>query len=308
MRTWDKLSASRVKGIKTPGKYYDGGGLMLQVGARRKGNPISAAWLFRFQIDRRERVMGLGSARTVTLAEARAKANEARKLLAAGIDPLAARQKERMAARAAELHTATFQQCRVGFVASHGDAWRTKHLHQWQNSMATYCKPLDGVAVADIDTALVLRCIEAEWRRVPETLDRVRRRIGEVLAWSQVRGLRAPGPLPTRWKNHLDKILPHPRSVKPIEHHPAMTYSDVPTLFGSMSTKALYLFAVVNAMTLAATASALSEPPTAAIAKECRERAINAFPRTPPGSAHGYATAQREYFRTCVSRMQRGQS
>ena len=55
--------------------------------------------------------MGLGSARVVSLAEARAKANEARKLLAAGIDPLTQRNAERMAARAAELHTATFKQC-----------------------------------------------------------------------------------------------------------------------------------------------------------------------------------------------------
>ena len=54
--------------------------------------------------------MGLGSARVVSLAEARAKANEARKLLAAGIDPLTQRNAERMAARAAELHTATFKQ------------------------------------------------------------------------------------------------------------------------------------------------------------------------------------------------------
>ena len=37
-----------------------------------------------------------------------------------------------------------------------------------------------------------------EWKRAPETMDRVRRRIGEVLGWAQVRGLRQPGPLPTQ--------------------------------------------------------------------------------------------------------------
>src|SRR5215813_12122493 len=68
--------------------------------------------LFRYQLDHRERVMGLGSARIVTLAEARAQANEARKLLADGIDPLAARNAKRSAERAAELHRASFRQCR----------------------------------------------------------------------------------------------------------------------------------------------------------------------------------------------------
>jgi hypothetical protein len=30
MRTWDRLSATFVRGLKKPGKHYDGGGLMLR--------------------------------------------------------------------------------------------------------------------------------------------------------------------------------------------------------------------------------------------------------------------------------------
>ena len=204
MRTWDRLAATFVKGIRKPGKYYDGGGLMLLATATRtKG--VTRAWCFRYQIDKRERVMGLGSARVVSLAEARAKANDARKLLAAGVDPLAHRNAERMASRAAELHTATFQQCLDQLLDSHGDQWREKHARQYRNSMETYCRPLMAVAVGDIDVGMVLKCIEPEWKRAPETMDRVRRRIGEVLGFAEVRGFRKPGPLPTRWANHLDK-------------------------------------------------------------------------------------------------------
>jgi integrase len=78
---------------------------------------------------------------------------------------------------------------------------------------------------------MLLKVVEGQWKRAPTTLDRVRSRIGEVLGWAQARGLRAPGPLPTRWKNHLDKLLPHPRSLKPVEHHAAMTYDAVPDLY-----------------------------------------------------------------------------
>ena len=67
----------------------------------------------------------------------------------------------------------------------------------------------EGVAVADIDVGMVLKVIERDWKRAPATMDRVRRRIGEVLGYAQVRGLRPPGPLPTLWKNRLDKMLPH---------------------------------------------------------------------------------------------------
>jgi integrase len=236
MRTWDRLSATFVRGLKRPGKFYDGGGLMLQASPTGAKGVVTKAWLFRFQIDRRERVMGLGSARVVSLAEARTKANAARKLLAAGIDPLAQRKADRAEARAAEMRTATFKECLDGFLISHGDRWRTKHLTQWQNSMRTYCKPLMGVAVADIDTGMVLKVIEPQWKRAPQTADRIRRRIGEILGWAEVRGLRAAGPLPTKWKNHLDKMLPHPRALKPVQHHPAMGYDAVPALFAKLTT------------------------------------------------------------------------
>ena len=79
-----------------------------------------------------------------------------------------------------------------------------------------------------------MRIIEPEWKRAPTTMDRVRSRIGEILGWAQARGLRPPGPLPTRWKNHLDKLLPHPRSLKPVEHHAAMKYDAVPGLYAKL--------------------------------------------------------------------------
>jgi Arm DNA-binding domain len=61
--------------------YCDGGGLYLQV---TKGGDaaLHRSWLYRFAIAGRERQMGLGSFPTVGIAEARAKAADARKLVA----------------------------------------------------------------------------------------------------------------------------------------------------------------------------------------------------------------------------------
>ncbi|MCA8930848.1 MAG: DUF4102 domain-containing protein, partial [Rhodospirillaceae bacterium] len=69
--------------VAAAGLYADGGGLYLQVTAAG-----AKTWIFRFQIAGRRRDMGLGSARVVTLAEARAKAQDARRLVAQGIDPI----------------------------------------------------------------------------------------------------------------------------------------------------------------------------------------------------------------------------
>jgi hypothetical protein len=43
MRTWDRLSASFVRGLKQPGKYYDGGGLLLQAAPTRTKGAINGA-------------------------------------------------------------------------------------------------------------------------------------------------------------------------------------------------------------------------------------------------------------------------
>jgi integrase len=118
---------------------------------------------------------------------------------------------------------------------SHEDAWRQKHADQYRNSMATYCAPLMGVAVGDIDTAMVIKVLEPEWKRIPVTMDRVRRRIGEVLGYAQVRGLRPAGPSPTEWRNHLDQMLRHPREIKPVQNHAALAYAEVPNLYRKLA-------------------------------------------------------------------------
>ena len=106
---------------------------MLQATPTRTKGVVTKAWLFRYQIDSASGSWVSARARVVRLAEARAKANEARKLLAAGIDPLAHRNAERMAARAAELHTATFRQCLDQLARQPRRPLAQKHAAQWRN-------------------------------------------------------------------------------------------------------------------------------------------------------------------------------
>ncbi|MBE7201086.1 MAG: DUF4102 domain-containing protein, partial [Parafilimonas terrae] len=81
-----QLSALKVSRTREPGLYADGGGLYLQV-----TNAEARSWIFRFMLNGRARSMGLGSLHTLTLAEARSKATECRKLCLDGIDPIATR-------------------------------------------------------------------------------------------------------------------------------------------------------------------------------------------------------------------------
>jgi hypothetical protein len=73
-----------------PGKYFDRGGLYLQVPepGRKQPRQTRASWLLRYQLNGRERYMGLGTVADFSLDEARERARKARQLLADGIDPL----------------------------------------------------------------------------------------------------------------------------------------------------------------------------------------------------------------------------
>src|SRR5262245_26412259 len=78
------------------GWHGDGGGLYLQCSVAADGS-ISRSWVFRYRANGRERWMGLGPLRDVSLAEAREKAATARKRRLDGVDPIEARQAQRTA-------------------------------------------------------------------------------------------------------------------------------------------------------------------------------------------------------------------
>jgi len=78
--------------------WSDDGGLYLQCTSGAKEG-VRRSWLYRFAAKGRERQMGLRSAQTVDLAEARERAAECRELHQAGIDPIEHRKAAKEQAR-----------------------------------------------------------------------------------------------------------------------------------------------------------------------------------------------------------------
>src|SRR5258705_4583454 len=152
-RAVHRLSAKTLEKAIPPGYHCDGGGLYLQVSPTQ-----SQSWIFRYKRQGRSREMGLGAARDVSLAQARAKASEARRQLTEGVDPLAAREGRRNEERLRKAGTISFSEGAKQYIAAHRASWRNdKHAEQWQNTLDTYAAPVIGeLAVGDVDTALVL--------------------------------------------------------------------------------------------------------------------------------------------------------
>ena len=144
--------------------YADGGGLYLRV------DPSGAkSWVFRYAIAGRQRDFGLGSAADYLLAEARDRALTARKLVAAGQDPMEAKEAKRRAAAVAGATAMTFQACAEGYIAAHQAGWKNpKHAAQWPSTLATYVYPIFGaLPVTAIDTSLVMKARVPERATVP---------------------------------------------------------------------------------------------------------------------------------------------
>ncbi|HEV7352276.1 MAG TPA: integrase arm-type DNA-binding domain-containing protein [Brevundimonas sp.] len=224
MRHLHRLSALAVSRLKEAGMHADGGGLYLQV--TRSG---AKSWIFRYAMGGREREMGLGSLQTVSLAEARERALEARKLKSNGIDPIEARRASRSTEKLEAARTITFRTAAEAYIKANRAGWKNpKHAAQWASTLETYVHPVFGdFAVGAIDTTLVLKAIEPIWTTKSETASRVRGRIETVLDWATVRGYRE-GLNPARWRGHLDKLLPAKAKVRKVEHHAALPYRELP--------------------------------------------------------------------------------
>jgi integrase len=230
VRESNRLTALKVSKTGKPGRYGDGGGLYLQVSRSH-----TKTWLFRFMLNGRAREMGLGPIDIVSLADAREKARQCRKLLLDDADPIEARREARLKARAEDAKSMTFRECAEAYMNAHRAAWKNaKHIWQWESSLSTFVFPVFGaLAVEAVDTGLVIKALEPIWTTKTETATRVRQRIEGVLDWARARGYRN-GENPARWKGHLDTLLPSPSKIAPVVHLAAMPYAELPVFFAEL--------------------------------------------------------------------------
>jgi integrase len=221
-----KLTAAIARTLRAPGKYTDGHGLFLHVVDADK-----RYWMFRFKRARsKERVMSLGAADVVTLAEARKLHTEARALLAKGIDPLDARE----AAKPQLSHT--FTQAMEEFIGAHQAGWRgARSAHQWRQTLVAYAVPVFGPCPVDqITTEDVLRVLQPIWIEKAVTAAKVRNRVELVLSYAKARKWRS-GENPAAWRDNLQLMLPSHAKVRSVEHRAFIPWQEAPRLMRKLT-------------------------------------------------------------------------
>jgi integrase len=175
-----KLTAAFVKKAP-PGRYCDGGGLMLHVdrtGARR--------WFLRVVAHGARKDYGIGPVSFVSLTEARETAGKMRKIARMGGDPLIVRHEQESAAMTFRKAAKEVHDFRIRDTSRSG-----KHVDQWWNTLEHYVFPAFGeLSVSEITGKMVVDVLKPIWRAKPETARRVLQRIDIVLQWSEVQGWR----------------------------------------------------------------------------------------------------------------------
>jgi integrase len=169
----------RLKPEDRPFRKSDGGGLFLEV--RPNGSKL---WRLAYRYDGKQKLLALGAYPVTSLASARAKRQEAKTLLADGIDPLAHAKAEQETQRALKEHT--FEKIADELIAKDekdGLAARTIEKKRWVLGLAKLDlqnRPITAIDAAEI--LAILRKVEAKGNY--ETAKRMRSSIGQVFRYA----------------------------------------------------------------------------------------------------------------------------
>ncbi len=205
-------------GTAGPDRHSDGGGLGLTLTVQPSG---TKSWVQYITIGGKRRMMGLGSFRLVSLAQAREQALSNLRVARAGRDP-----------RRPKRRPPSFRDAAAETIALRAASWRSpKSRAQWESSLAAYAYPTIGdMRIDRIAAADVLAILEPIWGSKRETAQRVRQRISAVMQWAVAHGHRPDDPA----SDALMQVLPRRRP--PVQHHAALPYADVPAAIEKVRT------------------------------------------------------------------------
>jgi integrase len=194
--------------------------------------------MFRFTspVTRKAREMGLGPATDVKLAEARDAAQQARKLVLAGKDPIEERSKQRAAIRVEVAKAKTFEEFAKEYVTTHKPGWRNpKHAQQWENTLKTYAYPVIGTTpIPDVTKDDVVKLLAPIWMAKKETAARLRGRIEKIMDAAKAKDLRT-GDNPALL-GIIRHLLPKQNRKRSVKHHPSLPYEEMPKFWKSLAT------------------------------------------------------------------------
>ena len=231
-----KLKPLDVERENRPGKYADGDGLYLIVSGATSKN-----WTYRYWKQGKQRWLGLGSFKDVSLKDARLARDAARLRVKGdrttpGVDIVQEKRAAREEAKAVEIKVTlpTFEQCAETYIREHWSTWSKKHRNQWPSSLKRYAYPIIGkLTILEIKPSHIYELLRPIWVEKRETANRVRGRIETIIAKNvdvDDTDFRNPAELTKQLREKLPK-----RPKRVVRHHPALPYAEAPQFMADLS-------------------------------------------------------------------------
>jgi integrase len=180
------LTETQVRNAKPRGKSYklfDGAGLFLEVpdvGNRR--------WRFKYRFEGKEKLLAFGLYPEISLADARARRDDARKLVRNGQDPSVIRREQKAAGEGNDV--SSFRAIAEEWLSKKQDTWTAYHLGNVRSSLERDVYPSIGdKSISTIQPTHILAIVRAvETRGALDVAARVIQRCSNILRYGVMTG------------------------------------------------------------------------------------------------------------------------
>jgi len=220
-----KLNDAAIRKAKVNPKQYkmsDGGGLFLLI------HPNGAKyWRLKYRHSGKEKLLALGVYPDVSLRDARARRDEARKLLANGSDPSSIKQAEKRQAKISAANS--FEAIAREFHTLKSPMWTPHHSTDWLNTLERDVFPKFGHRpIAEIEAPDVLDVVRAvEARSAFEVRGRVLQRVRSVFAYAIACGKARHNPA----AELKGALAPRPK----VQHFAALSEKEMPDFLRALT-------------------------------------------------------------------------
>lgn len=212
-----ELKVKKAKPTDKQQKISDGGGLYLLI--HPNGGKY---WQMAYRFDGKQRTLSLGVYPDVSLADARDRREQARKLLANGGDPSAIKQATKQTIqKSLQTTSSSFASLAAELHKVKSPMWTAGHAKQWLGNMEKYAMPVIGdrpiAEIEPMELVGIMRTVEASGTF--ETRDRLLQTIGAVFKYAIATGRAKYNPAEIRMA-----LADRPK----VEHFACITPAELP--------------------------------------------------------------------------------
>ena len=227
----DQLVSQSVLGVTNYHRVGGVSGLLLRI-----SDANTSSWVLRVSVAGKQRDIGLGSSKQVSLAKARDIAKGYRVLISQGVDPVNRRKSLRSSQVESWKNSMTVRDAAVEF--HHIKIARIKsdkESKQFLSSLSRHVFPLMGdLRVDEVKSDDVYRTFEPIWRKIPRMARDTLARLEQIIDYAFVIKGIDDRKNPAQWKGNIEMILPSTEKMMRLKngrienHHSSLHFTQVP--------------------------------------------------------------------------------